>query len=208
MDSQDYLDQISRSARPPKQKQGGLGDILKSKWFKWGMIAFGLLLVIMLFGAMLSGGESMEDRCIELKLHLDTTADTISEYQDDIKSSLLRSLASSLKGVFTNTSSQINTYLEQQYGFDDKHITKEQEEAAELARDELMNNLFEAKINGILDRVFAHKMALVIYGTMGTEAGLSKDSSDEALKSLISTSYDSLNNLYTQFNDFSETKVK
>ena len=36
MDSQDYLDQISRSARPVKASKGGIGDFLSSKWFKWG----------------------------------------------------------------------------------------------------------------------------------------------------------------------------
>ena len=69
-----------------------------------------------------------------------------------------------------------------------------------------MNELFEAKINGLLDRVFAHKMALEIFSVMSDEAGIINASSDEALKNLLTTSYDSLNNLYTQFNDFSETK--
>ena len=69
-----------------------------------------------------------------------------------------------------------------------------------------MNELFEAKINGLLDRVFAHKMALEIYSVMSDEAGIANSSSDEALKSVLSSSYDSLNNLYPKFNDFSETK--
>lgn len=208
MDSQDYLDQISRTARPPKQNKGGLAGILSSKWFKWGMAALGLLIVTIIFGSMLGGKETMEEKCINLKLRLDGTTEAITEYQDNIKSSLLRSLASSLKGVFTNTSSGLNTYMVEKYKYEAGREKDAVKEAAELTRDELMNELFEAKINGLLDRVFAHKMALEIYSVMSDEAGISNASSDDSLKSVLSTSYDSLNNLYTQFNDFSETKVK
>lgn len=208
MDSQDYLDQISRTARPPKQSKGGIGNILSSKWFIWGMVAFGLLIVIVVFGSMLGGKETLEEKCINLKLHLDGNVEVIDEYQDDIKSSLLRSYAASLKGVFTNASSGINDFLVQKYNFEDKKLKKEVKEAAELTRDELMNDLFEAKINGLLDRVFAHKMALEIYGVMSDEKGISDAASDAEFKSFLSTSYDSLNNLYEKFNGFSETKAK
>lgn len=208
MDSQDYLDQISRSARPPKQKKGGIGGILKSKWFKWGLVALGLLIFTIIFGSMLGNKETLQEKCIDLKLHLDGTVEAISEYQDDLKSSLLRSYASSLKGVFTNASSGLNTYMVEAYGYEAGKEDDSVVEAAELTRDELKNELFKAKINGLLDRVFAHKMALEIFSIMSDEAGIANETSDNELKSLLSTSHDSLNNLYTQFNDFSETKAK
>ncbi|MBQ3280492.1 hypothetical protein IJG92_02445 [Candidatus Saccharibacteria bacterium] len=208
MDSQDYLDQISRTARPPKQNKGGIAGILSSKWFKWGLGALVALIVIIIFGSMLGGKETLEEKGINLKLRLDGTSEAITEYQGNIKSSLLRSLSSSLKGVFTNTSSQLSNYLTTTYGYEAGREKDAVKETAEMARDELMNELFEAKINGLLDRVFAHKMALEIYSVMSDEAGIANSSSDEALKSLLSTSYDSLNNLYTQFNDFSETNNK
>lgn len=208
MDSQDYLDQISRTARPPKQKKGGISGILSSKWTKWGLLALVLLIVIIIFGSILGNKESLEERCIDFKLRLDGTSEAITEYQGNIKSSLLRSLASSLKGIFTNTSSQLSIYMTSKYGYEAGREKDAVKEAAELQRDELMNELFEAKINGLLDRVFAHKMALEIYSVMSDEAGIANSSSDDSLKSLLSTSYDSLNNLYTQFNDFSETNNK
>ena len=206
MDSQDYLDQISRAARPPKQKKGGISDILSSKWTKLGAAALVLLIYIVILGSILGGKETLEEKCTNLKLRLDGTVEAISEYQGNIKSSTLRSLSASLKGVFTNTSSGLNTYMAQQYGYEAGREKDAVKEAAALTRDELMNELFEAKINGLLDRVFAHKMALEIYSVMSDEAGIANSSSDEALKSVLSSSYDSLNNLYPQFNDFSETK--
>ena len=206
MDSQDYLDQISRSARPVKASKGGIGDFLSSKWFKWGLVAVVLLIAMAIFGALMGNKVTPEEQCTDLKLHIDGTVEAIDEYQQYVKSSLLRSLSASLKGVFTNTSSQLSSYMTNAFGWEDKNVKEAVREKANLARDELMNELFEAKINGLLDRVYAHKMTLEIYSVMNDEAGISNGSSDAELQSLLKNSYDSLNNLYTQFNDFSETK--
>lgn len=206
MDSQDYLDQISRAARPTKLQRGGIGGILSSKWFKWGLVAVGLLMVIIIFGSMLGSGTTLEQRCTDLKLHIDRTTEVISEYQPSVKSSNLRSISASLKGALTNTSSQLNTFMINAYGYDEGSVKAAVVEEADLYRDGLMNELFEAKINGLLDRVYAHKMTNEIYLIMSDESGIINDSGDENLKSLLKNSYDSLNNLYTQFNDFSETK--
>ena len=206
MDSQDYLDQISRSARPVKASKGGIGNFLSSKWFKWGLVAVVLLIAMAIFGALMGNKVTPEEQCTDLKLHIDGTVEAIDEYQQYVKSSLLRSLSASLKGVFTNTSSQLSSYMTNAFGWEDKNVKEAVREEANLARDELMNELFEAKINGLLDRVYAHKMTLEIYSVMNDEAGISNGSSDAELQSLLKNSYDSLNNLYTQFNDFSETK--
>ena len=206
MDSQDYLDQIAASARPMKPAKRGIGGFFSSKWFKWGMVALALLMVIIIFGSMLGNRTTLEQRCTEMKLHIDNTSEVISEYQPLVKSSLLRSLSASLKGILANTSSQLNSYMVAAYNYNQDKVKEALVEEAQLARDELANDLFEAKINGLLDRVYAHKMANEIYLIMSDESGIANDSDDEDLKSLLSASYDSLNNLYTQFNDFSETK--
>ena len=80
------------------------------------------------------------------------------------------------------------------------------EEEAELVRDELNNELFEAKINGILDRIFAHKMAYEISLFLAEEDQLASNAGDETLTGLLVTSSESLENLYNKFNEFSETK--
>lgn len=203
MDSQDYLDQISKSVRPVKPPRKGLMGILTSKYFMWGGIAVGLLIVIMIFGSMLGGKESLSDKVINLKLHMDSTNEVVSQYQPIVKSSQLRSLSASLRGILANTSSQLNTFIIQTYG--DKAVKETMVEAAALTRDGLMNELFESKINGYLDRMYAHKITLEVYSFMSEEAGIINATSDEALKSLLTSSQNSLNNLYTQFNDFSET---
>lgn len=206
MDSQDYLDQISAASRPKKPGNSGLMAILTSKYTKWGAIAVGLLIIIMIFGSMLGGRTTAEERCAMLKLRLDGTTEVISEYQGYVKSSSLRSLSASLRGILVNTSSQLTTYMVAVYDFSEENLKETILEEAVLNRDGLINELFEAKINGFMDRTYAHKMALEIYTIMSDEASIINSSSEAELNSLLNTSYDSLNNLYSQFNDFSETK--
>ena len=130
----------------------------------------------------------------------------IQEYQQNVKSSILRSNSASLSGVLANTSRDLTDYLVNKYKFKDKDISKKIVEEATLAKDELTNELFEAKINGILDRIYAHKMAYEISLLTAEEAKLIKASQDDALTELLTTSHESLSNLYDKFNDFSETK--
>jgi hypothetical protein len=101
----------------------------------------------------------------------------------------------------------MGSYMEQTYGEKEANTPDQAAiDKANTAKDVLKNDLFEAKINGLLDRVFSHKMTLEIYSIMSDEGSLNKDTKDANLQSLLSNSFDSLNNLYTQFNDFSETK--
>ena len=160
----------------------------------------------MIFGSMLGSGTTLEQRCADLKLHIDRTTEVISQYQSLVKSSNLRSMSASLKGALANTSSQLNNFMVNVYGYDEGKVKETVVQEADLHRDELMNDLFSAKINGLLDRVYAHKMTNEIYLIMSDESGIANDSKEEELKTILQTSYSSLNNLYTQFNDFSETK--
>lgn len=208
MDGQEYLNQISASVRPVKQKKGvgGFLGIFSSIYFKLGMLALVILIIVAIIGSVLGSLPTTEEKAIDLKLRIDNTSDVIAKYQPDIKSSLLRSLSASLKGVLTNTSTQLNNYMVQTYEYSEANIKETAKEAAELNKDSLINEFFEAKINGLLDRVYAHKMTLEVYSIMSDESSIFTATSDETLKSLLSNSYDSLNNLYKELNDFSETK--
>ena len=113
MDSQDYLNQISAEARPAKNNTG-LMKIVTSKYFMWGMIALAALIVMMIFGSIMGSNKKpgLEVECYTLNLHLSSNVELIDTYQPNVKSSKLRSLSASLKGVFSNTSSQLTNYME------------------------------------------------------------------------------------------------
>ena len=210
MDGQQYLKQISESNRPvPKggDKKSGIAGIVSSKFFMIGAIGLGLLIVIIIIGSVLSGNKAgVKNLSYDLKLHLGNTEEVIKDYQQYVKSSILRSNSASLQGVITNTNRKLTEYLVGKYDFKDKDIDKKTVEQATLVKDELANELFEAKINGILDRIYAHKMAYEISLFTAEEEQLKKASADEVLDDLLDESIEGLNNLYSKFNEFSETK--
>ncbi len=207
MDGQEYLNQISAGSSSSRRASGSLPSWMSSIYFK--VIAGGvlLLIIIMIIGAALgSGRTSTEDKCYSLLLRVNGTVEMIEEYQSSVKSSDLRSSSASLSGILSNTSRDLESYVVDKYNYKEKNVSTKISTAAEEEETELNNDLFEAKINGILDRIYAHKMAYMISLIMSDEASINKATNDSDLSSIITTSYTSLENLYDKFDSFSETK--
>lgn len=205
MDGQEYLNQISTAVRP--EKKSGMGGLMGSPIFKVAAVGVIAFIVIIIIGAVLSGGKGgVEKQGTELLLHIDNTSGVISTYQPSLKSSDLRSSSASLYSILSNTSRELTDYLTTKFNYKPKSVDKKWVEAATLHNDELDETLFNAKINGILDRIYAHKMAYEISLITSKESSLYASSRDDALREIINSSYNSLNNLYDKFNDFSETK--
>lgn len=207
MEGQQYLNQISAANRPVKNTGGKGRGILSSKFFIVGMVGLVGLIIIIIIGAILGGGKGSGGKELgyALKFHLNNTSDVIKEYQSDVKSSNLRSSSSSLYGVLTDTSKKLDEYLAAKYKTKDKDISKSIQTEAEKSKEALEKELFEAKINGNLDRIYAHKMAYEIALLTTEEKKIFETTGDESLKGLLGTSYESLTNLYAKFNEFSET---
>lgn len=204
MDKQDYLDQISASVRPEKKSRLSL---LSSPFFKVGAIGAIALIAIIFLGMLLGGGkETLRDQSYTLKLRLDNTLEVISNYQTYVKSSELRSNSASLYSILTNTNSGLSNYLVEKYDFKESSVSDKIVSLVTEEKETLENELFEARINGNLDRIYAHKMAYEISMIATNESSIYNASRDETLREVVKTSYDSLNNLYNKFNDFSETK--
>ena len=204
MDRQEYLNQISMKSRPAKNSKSG---IFASKFFWVGVIGAAIFILILIIGGILSGARgNNKDRLLALVLHIDNTSEAIGEYQPNVKSSDLRSYSASLNGVLSNTSRELTNYIAEKYNMKPKDANENIAEEETLAKDDLVNELFEAKINGNLDRIYAHKMTYEISLITSREIQLYKSTNNESLKEILNTSYNSLSNLYDKFNDFSETK--
>ena len=207
MQGQEYINQISASNRPVKENK--LKSILTSKYFLIGAGAFVLLIIIVIIGSAMAGNKGGEKNdSIKLYLHLTNTTEVVDTYQKDIKSSTLRGNASSLKSSLSTTSKKLGDYLTEKYQMKDvtKSADKDFVEEATTVKDGLMSELFEAKINGNLDRIFAHKMAYEIDLIASEEQTILKETKNDTLKAILKESYGSLDSLYSGFNDFSETK--
>ena len=205
MNDQEYLNQISSSVRPVKApKQSG---IMSSPIFKVALIGIVCFVVIAVLGAIVSGTRpNLESQVTALVLHLDNTSSVISNYQGDVKSSSLRSSLASLNAVFSTTSKEVTSYLSDNYGYRSGAASASLIAEADAEKDELESDLFNAKISGTLDRIFAHKMAYEITMVHSEEQAIYRVTSDAALSHALESSMNSLSNLYDNFNNFSETK--
>lgn len=213
MENQDYLDQISAKSKPVKASTGtpkfDIGGILRSKYFLISAIGIVALILILIIGAALGGNKKDPNTdIVKLKYHLSSTTGIIEQYQPRVKSTILRSHSASLKSILSSTSSDVDMYLATIVHYEPSKEDETIVAEANAAKDELNNELFEAKINGILDRVYAHKMAYEISLFINEESSIETTTKDEALKAILAPSRTSLENLYNNFKDFSETNNK
>lgn len=205
MDDQAYLNSISKQVRPEKR---GAGSFLSSTL---GKVAIGCVIgivVIILFSSIFGGGgEGKADKGASLKYHIDNTVAVINQYQNYIKSSKLRSSSASLTSVLSNADRDLTNYLVEKLGYKDgaKEYNKLRDEA-KLHQDGLLANLFNAKISGTLDRIYAHELAYEIELIMSEEQSFYNTVKDESMRESIESTYKSLANLHPDFDDFSESK--
>lgn len=203
MDNQAYLDQISTPTSLKKTKNSN-GSFLKQVFIALG-IAVGLFALIAIFGGIISANRvSEKDSAIALKLRSDNIQTVITEYNASIKSSDLRSTNTSLSGILSDVSSTLETYITSTLSVKQKEYTKKVVDKEASALEELKNELFEAKINGLLDRTFARKMIYETQNLINYENTLKKATRNESLKSYLSSSANSLMVLHDTFSDFSE----
>lgn len=205
MDRKEYLNEISAANRPVAVKTKN--KLLSSKFFWIGVIGVVAFIIILIIGSLLgSSNTSVKDRLFSLILHIDNTSSVIDEYQSSVKSSDLRSDSASLNTILSGTSSSLTNYATEKYNFKPKDVKESIAEEETSAKDALMSELFNAKITGTLDRIYAQKMAYEISFITSSEVHLIKAISDSSVKDSLTTSYESLNNLYNNFNNFSESK--
>ena len=124
-----------------------------------------------------------------------------------MKSSDLRSDSASLNNVLSATNRDLEAFFEETYNNSnpEKVLGESKMNELELARDDLLSELFNAKINGTLDIIYARKLTYEISLLMSEEEQVYDNAKDETLLNTLSTSYNSLKNLYDKINGFSET---
>ena len=188
--------------RPAKKSKM---DFLKNKFVLVGIILVAGMALLAIVGAVLGGGKGgIKEQSFALQLRLDSTTETISNYQSLIKSSLLRSDSTSLSGILSNTNRDLSNYISEKYK--SAKPEKKAQDAEEEHKTALDAELFEARINGILDRIYAHKMSYEITLIMSMESKLYDATSDDTLKEILNTSYSSLEVIHEKFENYTEAK--
>lgn len=191
MNNLEYLNQISQETRPTSaKKSNSLSLIIKIA--VGGIAAF---LFIMCVGLVLNAGKSSPtDLTKQLYIRTANLNTTLTTYNKSLKSSQLRAIGTSLNGVLTGASASLSNYLLPEGGEKGDLNPPEKLLATETTTDEELNtSLNNAKLNGILDRVYANQIQLQVSLLISFIAQLEPRTKDEALLDII-TQYQS--NLY------------
>lgn len=210
MNNKDYLERIASEARPlTKKAPGFFGNTLNLSMKQLKIIGIAVAAVILvLFVAMIasSGNKNSERDYVDTAyLRTKDLSDVIDEYRTYIRSSELRSMAMSLRSILTETNYNLATSLSNDFGAKtpekpDKESTATKE-AALIG--ELSDSLEAARLNALLDRVFAREYTYQISLLISLETDIINRTKKEPLKSNLTSSRSNLETLHEQFDSFS-----
>lgn len=183
MNNLEYLNQISQETRPTSTKKSNpLSLVIKIA--VGGIVAF---LFIMCVSIVLNAGKSSPtDLAKQLYVRTANLNTTLTTYNKSLKSSQLRAIGTSLNGVLTGASASLSNYLLPEGGEKGDLNPPEKLLAIETATDEELNtSLNNAKLNGILDRVYANQIQLQVSLLIAFISQLEPRTKDEALLDII-----------------------
>lgn len=184
-----YLDEI---AGP--QKQPGMSN----KLFL-GIIAGAVLIIVIFFIALFSGGDSKAISTERLALRLQTLQKVSDGTHKNLKDSKLRALNSRLVTQLTNTNRDIAAPLKAA-GINIKKTDKKL--TAQENGEKLTKKLEDARLNGMLDRVYANEMSHELETSAIMMENLFKSTKSKSLKKFLEDSYDDLSALQKEFEDY------
>ena len=209
MNNKDYLNQIAAEARPlTKKAPGFFGNTLNlsMKQLKIIGITIAAIFLVMVIAMIATSGNkhSERDYVDEAYLRTKDLSTVIDKYKPQLRSSELRSMATSLKAILSEVNYNLSSSLTND--FEAKSPDKPNKASTATAEEALMGELdasLEAgRLNGVLDRVFAREFTYHTSLLISIENNILSRTKKEPLKSNISTSKANLEALHEQFNSF------
>lgn len=200
MNDIEYLNTIAKDNRA--EVAPAKDHILDPKWIKIIIGAVAAVIVMMIIGGILSGlGNGERDLLDKIYARTNNLNTSVNNYSDSLKSSDLRSMASSLSTVLRETNAKVGAILTSDYG----DTTPKDESIASEETDHIVavdSALNYGKVNGLLDRYFAREMSREIVLLQSLESEALEKLDGDAIKSALSSSWNNLEKLKPQFEDF------
>lgn len=205
MNNKEYLEQISADARPLKAKHSLFGITLSPKTIKILLISLAAIVVVLIAGSILSSSSkpinSEQDVLTQINLRSDELMKTISTFNPRVKSSNLRSMSNSLNAVLAGLSYNVTSYIINVLG--EKPPKSSIQEQEQTLIDELNDTLETARITGVMDRTYVREFTYQISLLQALISEAEEKTENGELKSVLESTMSDLEQLHTQFNDFS-----
>ena len=203
MNALDYLNQISANVNQPA-KTGFLDKKMK---IVLGVLG-GVILLFVIFIAVAGGSSSKSQPTASTELgrlymRASELSKTITNYNRSVSHSTLRSNGAQLSTLLTEITTTTSTYLSKNLGIETKSLALSDSDAANINK--LNADLEKARLNGLLDRTYAHEMGYQIDYLLIIEESIRKKTTDSILTAFIQSSTNSLTLLKDAFQNYSES---
>ena len=202
MDDIAYLNQIAKDNRVVAY--GSTKEhIIEPKWIKFIALAGVAIILMMIVGIILgSRGGGEREMLDKIYLRTENLSESISNYDEKVKSSELRSMGNSLLIVLRETNAKVAGILTANY---ESVEPSEELTASETEYIASVNgNLEYGRISGLLDRYFVREMSREIVLLQSLETEAIEESSSAEVKEVLASSWNNLNTLAGQFETFSD----
>lgn len=201
MNNLEYLNQISQETRPTAAKKSASMSLI-IKIAVGGLLAF---LFIMCLGMALGSGKTTPtDLTKQLYVRTANLNTSLTTYNKSLKSSQLRAIGTSLNGVLTSASASLTNYLSSEGDKDADLNPPEKLLAVETDTIESLDTaLNNAKLNGILDRVYANQIQLQVSLLITFISQLEQRTKDTDLLDIISQYQSNLTVIEQSLKDYS-----
>jgi len=206
MDNLEYLNKISTESAAKSAKSQNDNSLLSPTIIKILIGAAAALVLIVILGAVLSGSSSRTTALYEsfyLRLqNLSADNGPIATYARDLKSSNLRAASGTLKSSLTVTYQNFANLLPE-LNVDPANIS---EYVATSETDILADykaSLQNAKLNGLLDRTFAHSTTLQISLLIAIGSEILERNPPDNARAIIDKSVNDLQILHARFVELS-----
>lgn len=201
MNNLEYLNQISQETRPTAAKKSASMSLI-IKIAVGGLLAF---LFIMCLGMALGSGKTTPtDLTKQLYVRTANLNTSLTTYNKSLKSSQLRAIGTSLNGVLTSASASLTNYLSSEGDKDADLNPPEKLLAVETETIESLGTaLNNAKLNGILDRVYANQIQLQVSLLITFISQLEQRTKDTDLLDIISQYQSNLTVIEQSLKDYS-----
>ena len=213
MDKMAYLQQISdNSSRKANSAKSGLGGLFSGKllWVTIGALVVVVLFIVLMIATNSGKGNPELESTVRLNARLENLTKTISTYNKQVKSSGLRAIGSSLSGVLVNVNRDVNEVLKgdlKAASDGNKDLVKKIQAEEAAASEDLNTTLETGRMSGLLDRVYLREMTLQVALLMALEQEMSSETTNQTLKTAMSDSEASLENIHKQMQDFTDISI-
>lgn len=213
MDNMAYLQQISSPT--PQQAKSPIASLFSGRLIKILIGLAVLAILIIIIGSLIpqNSGNSERSQVEQIQLRSSNLIKTIGTYNKSLKSSSLRSTGQSLSSVLAETNRNLAALLKSDYSVSEE----EKESASSLSKDtktseenyinKLNQTLENARLNANLDRTYARQMALETAILSSLESSLLAKTSNNNLKTILTTSLNNLSPLHNAFDNFTDNNI-